>query len=125
VKLHAIFLRDGCTLPDKFILRQERFCLDWMLVEGFAALTLDAKIRTAGWHFMWMVGSSVRRGCGRTREGAFHHALERALKITPSQFNSSELNSYEVKRYIGFYMARVTLQPRQIQQQTTLHIALA
>ena len=110
---------------DEVALRQERFCLGWMLVKGFAALTLDAKIRTAGWHFMWMVACSVRHGCGRTREGVFHHTLEHALKITPSQFNSSELNSYKVKRYLGFYLARVTLQPRQIQQQATLQIAVA
>jgi hypothetical protein len=115
VKLHAIFLRDECALPDKFIVRQERFCLDWMLVEGFAALTLDAKIRSAGWHFMCMLGSSVRHGCGRTREGALHHALERALKVTARQFNASELDSIQARKYLGFYVAKVVLQPRLIQ----------
>ena len=120
MKLHAIFLRDECALPDKFVLRQERFCRDWMLVEGFAALALDAKIRSAGWHFMWMLGSSSRRGCGRTREGALHHALERALKVTAKQFNASELDSYQARKYPGFYVAKVILHPRRIQLQASV-----
>jgi hypothetical protein len=41
VKLHAIFLRDKCALPSEFVLHQERFCLEWMLVESFAALILQ------------------------------------------------------------------------------------
>jgi hypothetical protein len=115
VKLHAIFLRDGCTLPDKFVLHQERYCRDWMLVEGFAALTLDSKIRGAGWHFVWRLGSSARRGCGRTREGALRHALKRALKVTEKQFNASELDSIQARKYLGFYVVKVVLQPRLIQ----------
>ncbi len=116
MKQHAIFLREGCTLPDRFALKQERFCLGWMLIEGLAAVTLDAKIRGAGWHFMCLIGSNSRRGCGRTREGAIRRALERALKITPGRFNASELDSCQVKRYPGFHMARVILQPRRIQR---------
>ena len=123
MKLHAIFLREGCTLPDRFVLQKERFCQNWMLVEGLAALTLDAKIRNAGWHFMWMMGSNCRRGCGRTREGAIHQALERALKVTAKQFNASELDSFQVKKYPGFYLAKVILQPRRIQQQAAIEMA--
>jgi hypothetical protein len=125
VKAHAIFLRAGCALPDRFFLQQERFCQDWMLVEGLAAVTLDAKIRGAGWHFMWMLGSNCRRGCGRTREGAIHQALERALKTIARQFNASELDSFLVKKYLGFHIAKVTLHPRQIQKQTSLQVANA
>lgn len=123
MKLHAIFLREGCTLPDRFALQQEWFCQDWMLVEGLAAVTLDAKIRSAGWHFVWILGPNARRGCGRTREGAIHRALERALKLTARQFNASELDSFLVKKYPGFYMAKVILHPRRIQRQTLLDIA--
>jgi hypothetical protein len=115
VKLHAIFLRDECTLPERFVPHQEQFCRDWMLVEGFAALTFDSKIRGAGWHFMWRLGSSARRGCGRTREGALHHALKRALKVTEKQFNASELDSIQARKYPGFYVVKVVLQPRLIQ----------
>ena len=50
-----------------------------MLVDDLTAVALDAKIRNAGWHFMWMVGSCCRRGCGWTHEEAVHQALERAL----------------------------------------------
>lgn len=123
MKLHAIFLREGCVLPDRFALQQEWFCQHWMLVEGLEAVTLDAKIRSVGWHFMWMLGSNGRHGCGRTRDGAIHRALERALKVTSRQFNASELDSYRVKKYLGFHIAKVILCPRQIQQRTSLEIA--
>jgi len=93
-----------------------------MLIEGFAAVALDARIRSAGWHFMWLVGSYSRWGFGSTREKAIRSALERALKITAKRFNSSELDSFQVKRFPGFHIAKVVLQPRQIQQQASLDL---
>lgn len=117
-----MFLREACTLPDQFVLHQERFCQNWMLVEDLDAAALDAKIRSAGWHFMWMLGSNCRRGCGRTPDGAVHRALERALKMTARKCNASELDSFLVKKYPGFYIAKVTLHPRRIQHLTSLDI---
>ncbi len=120
MKLHAIFLREGCTLPDRFVLRQERFCRNWTKVEDLTALALDARIRRVGWHFMWLLGSCCRRGCGWTRDGAVHQALERALNKTSEQYNASELDSVVVKKYPGFFIAKVILHPCVIQHQTSL-----
>ena len=120
MKQNAVFLREDCTLPDRFVLRQERFCQNWTRVEDLTALALDARIRSAGWHFMWLLGSCCRRGCGWNRDGAVHQALERALKKTSEQFNASELDSVVVKKYPGFFMAKVILRPRVIQQLTSL-----
>jgi hypothetical protein len=91
-----------------------------MLVDDLTAVALDAKIRNAGWHFMWMVGSCCRRGCGWTHEEAVHQALERALNKTSEQFNASELESVVIKKYLGFFWAKVILHPRLIQQLTSL-----
>jgi hypothetical protein len=91
-----------------------------MLVKGFSAVAFEARIRNAGWHFMWIVGSHSRRGFGRTREKAVRCALERALKVTAKRFNSAELDSFQIRRFYSFHMAKVILQPRQIQQQTLL-----
>jgi len=120
VNPHAMFLREGCALPDRLALRQEQFCDKWMLVEGLTARALDTEIRAADWHFMWMVGSCCRRGCGWTAAGAEHQALERALGKIGEQYNASELDSVVIKKYPGFFMAKVMLHPRQIQQLTSL-----
>ena len=115
-----MFLRDTCALPDRFALSQEQFCEKWMVVEGLTAKALDTKIRGAGWHFMWMVGSSSRRGFGWTAEEAEQQALERALRKQSEQYNASELDSVVIKKYPGFFMAKVILHPRLIQQLTSL-----
>lgn len=115
-----MFLREACMLPEGFFLRQERFCQNWMLVEDLTASALDAKIRGAGWHFMWMMGSCCRKGWSWTQDGAVHQALERALNTTAARFNASELDSCVVKKFPGFFIAKVTLLPRLIQHLTSL-----
>lgn len=115
-----MFLREACALPSQFVLRQELFCPSWMLVEDLTAIALDAKIRSVGWHFMWMTGTASRRGFGWTSEEAIHQALVRALGNTAKQFNASELESFLVSKFLGFYMAKVIVHPRQIQQLTSL-----
>jgi hypothetical protein len=115
-----MFLREACTLPDGFVLRQERFSPDWMLVADLTAVALDAKIRSAGWHFMWMMGSHCRCGFGWTEEGAVRQALERALNKMATQFNASELDSLVIRKYLGFSIAKAVLLPRLIQHLTSL-----
>ena len=117
---HVMFLRETCALPDRFDLRQERFCDRWMQVDGLTACALDAKVRRAGWHFMWMVGSCCRRGLGWTEDRAVRQAVGRALHNTSEQLNAAELDSVVVKKYPGFFLAKATLHPRQIQQSASL-----
>ena len=91
-----------------------------MLVEEIMASVFDTMIRQAGWHFVWMRGSCSRRGFGLTQDGATHRALTHALKTVPKRFNAVEFDSVQIAKYPGFYVANVTLHPRQIQQYTSL-----
>lgn len=125
MKPHAMFLRESCSLPDGFILPRDRFCPNWTLVDDLTATAVDARIRRAGWHFMWMLGSCCRHGCGWTQKAAVHHALERALNRTASQFNASELDSFAVRKIFGIFMAKVVLHPRLIQHRTSLDTPIA
>ena len=93
---------------------------DWTLVEELPALVFDRMIRQAGWHFMWMQGACSRRGFGLTRDDAADRALTRALKGIAKRFNAAELDSVLDTKYPGFRVAHITLQPRQIQQHTSL-----
>jgi hypothetical protein len=120
VKLHSVFLRAGCILPERVTPRQRTFAEHWILVEEIAAPVFDTMIRQAGWHFIWLAGGCSRRGCARTQEAAIDHALARALKAGTRHCNAAELESLEVMRFPGFHVAHVTVQPRQIQKHASL-----
>jgi hypothetical protein len=122
--LHSIFLRNGCTLPDRVDPQREPFCDNWAHVEKIEASDFDVMIRRAGWHFMWVQGSCSRKGYGRTEESAIHRALARSLRGITRRFNAAEFDSLRITRFPGFYVAKVTMEARQIQQNTSLDVAI-
>jgi len=120
VNLPAIFLRIGTVLPDNVDFVQTSFCEGWMAVEAAAVNTMDRVIRQAGWHFVWLVESAAGMAAGLSEEAARNHAAVLALSRISARFNGAELGHVKVPRYPGFYVTRVTLHTRQIQQQTSL-----
>lgn len=124
MKRHSVFLRKGCDLPPYFDLAQQPCADGWMLVEEIEAPVLDTVIRHAGWHFVCLQGLYSRSGVGLSRDEAVHLALLRALKGLKMRFNAAELESVQVSSYPVFHIAKVTLQPRYIQQHTSLEMAL-
>jgi hypothetical protein len=121
VKINAVFLRDECTLPSQFNLRQEPFSRRWAEVIGTGSSELDTAIRGVGWHFMWLADSYSSQALGRTAEAAIHRALAHALPWVNQRFNAAELDSVHVMNFPGFRIARVTVQARQIQSQASLN----
>jgi hypothetical protein len=119
---HSIFLRSGCTLPDRVDPLGKPFCDDWAQVETVEASDLDVMIRRAGWHFMWVRRSCSRRGYGLTEQSATQRALARALRGIARRFNAAEFDSLRIMRFPGSYIANVTMKARQIQQNTSLDI---
>jgi hypothetical protein len=117
---HAMFLRIGIILPQPFDLRQTPFCAGWTEATDNLVAELDARVRKAGWHFVWIEGSHASRGLGRSPETATHRALVRALKKVKGRFNAAELGSIAITSLLGFQMARVTIHARQIQEATSL-----
>ena len=89
-------------------------------MDEIPASVFDTMIRQAGWHFMWILRPSARRGIGITREAATDRALTRALRGIATRFNAAELDSIRVRKYPGFYIAKITLQSRQVQEHTAL-----
>jgi hypothetical protein len=118
--LHTMFLRKECSLPDHICLPQEAVGDSWVKVTEICASALDLMIRQAGWHFMYVQGSSSRTSVGLTYDGAIQQALLSALKGIASRFNAAELESVHMSKYPGFHIAKVTLQPRKIQHHTAL-----
>jgi hypothetical protein len=120
--LHSIFLRSGCMLPDRVDPPRGPFCDNWAHVEKIEASDFDVMIRKAGWHFMWVQGSCTRSGYAQSEENAIHRALASALRGINKRFNAAEFDSLRISRYPGFYVANVTMEARQIQQNTSLDV---
>jgi hypothetical protein len=123
VNSHSVFLRDGCVLPERLDPVCDPVFENWSLVAEITAPVLDIMIRRMGWHFLCVLRPFCRKGIGRTEEDATRRALESALRHLATQYNAAELISVLPRRYPGFYIAAVTLQPRQIQHFTSLEIA--
>ncbi len=111
-------------MPAHFDLALQPCADNWMLVEEIEAPVLDTMIRHAGWHFVCLQGSYSRSGVGLSGDEAIHHALARTLKGLKMRFNAAELESVHVSTYPVFHIAKVTVQPRHIQQHTSLEIAV-
>jgi len=122
MKLHSVFLRSNCTLPSYLDPLREPFGSSWTHVQELTAPVFDTMIRHAGWHYICVDGTRSRRGLGVTRDDATDRAIARALGVVTGQCNAAELDFVQVTKYPGFHVARVTIQPRQIQQFTSLGI---
>jgi len=123
VKRHSVYLRNGCTLPDRLNRLLEPLGDYWAMVKEIPAPVFDTMIRRAGWHFIWMQGSCSRRGFGLTQEDAAHRALARALRGVAKNFDAAELDFILVTKCSALHIANVKLQPRQIQFSASLDIA--
>ena len=122
LKLHSVFLRTSCILPQNLDPLRAPFGDNWTHVEEIGTPVFDTMVRHAGWHFICVQGTFSRRGFGVTRDDATHRAVVRALMVVTRQHNAAELDSVQVTKYPGFHVARATVQARQIQQHTLLGI---
>lgn len=120
MKPDAMFLRRGCVLPDGLDLRQERFSDAWMSIEDTTSTVLDARVRSSGWHFMWLDDACSSTAIGRTAASAIGKAAVGALARVKGRFNAAEVDSIKVSKYPGFQIARIALHSRHIQQQASL-----
>ena len=119
---HSVFLRVDCVLPDRLDPLRKPVGDRWTLVEEITASVFDTMIRQKGWHFEWVDRPCCRKGYGFDEEDATQRALVRALNRVAGRFNAAELIDVQVKKVLGFHIACVTVQPRQIQQFTWLEI---
>jgi len=116
----SLFLRFGSVLPRACIVRGVTVCDGWTSVDSESSDELDACVRAAGWHFMWLKLISARMGIGFTSDMAVSKAKFAALHGLNARFNAAELITVTVKKYLGFYVARVKLTSRHIQECPSL-----
>jgi hypothetical protein len=117
---HSVFLLEDCILPIRLDSHREPAGNGWAVVEDIASPVFDSMIRQAGWHFTRINGTCARRGFGKTEQSASGRALTRALDRVASRWNAAELDSVRDAQCLGFHIVTITVQPRQIQQRTSL-----
>ncbi len=120
---HSVFLRNKCILPAPLDPLTEPVSEHWSRVEEITAPVFETMIRQRGWHFMPVDNLCARKGLGLTEDAAIERALLRTLNRIAGRFNAAEFIAAGATKYPGFYIASVTLQPRQLQQYTWLEIA--
>jgi hypothetical protein len=120
---HSVFLRKKCDLPEPLDPLTEPVGEHWTRVEEISAPVFETMIRQKGWHFMPVDNLRTRKGFGLTKEGAVQRAVARALGAVAGRFNAAELIAVQARKYPGVHIAKVTVQPRQIQRYTWLEIA--
>jgi hypothetical protein len=123
LKLHCVFLRKECVLPNRLDPLREACGEHWSLLKEITAPIFDTMIREMGWHFLWVHRPCTRKGFGLTQEAATRRALGCALNGVARRFNASELINVKAGRFFGLHSITVTVQPRQIQQYTWLEVA--
>lgn len=123
MRLHSVFLRDDCMLPNSLDPLRHAFGEHWTWVQDIPSSVFDTMIRQAGWNYIWIVGCCSRRGCARRLDEAIERALARALGAVNRKFNAAEFDSVLVSKFLGFHIATVTLQRRRIQEPTALEAA--
>ena len=110
-------------LPDRLDPVREPVGEHWNLVEEIPANVLDTMIRRMGWHFLSVLRPYCRKAYGMTEANAERRALARSLSGIAREYNAAELIAVQAKRVLGIHVSKITMQPRHIQQLTSLEIA--
>lgn len=117
---HPLFLRFGIVLPDGCDVRGGESFGGWTSSEPIDAFEVDARVRAAGWHFMWLTHFSSRMAVGLTSETAIRKASLAALSGLNLQFNAAELISMTVRKLFGMHVVKVKIASRHIQECASL-----
>ncbi len=120
MKRGTVFFRSGSILPESLSLSREEACDGWMFAPSNSAQEVDAKVRMSGWHFMCLNLASLQVRAGLTPATAIENAMLSALDHLNERFTTAELTAVTVRKYPGFYVARVTLASRHIQECASL-----
>jgi hypothetical protein len=115
-----MLLRGRIALPDGIKLTTDEFREGWHFVRSVDARHLEMKIQTRGWSFIRITDAPLRSGVGDTSQEAIAGALKLTLRHVSKNFNAAEVEHIELTQYPWFFLARVSVNPFQIQQNAVL-----
>jgi hypothetical protein len=116
----SVLIREGTSLPDELNLRLGKRC-GWNIPLGFNAFGFERRLAVAGWNYFFIVPSRRITRFGLSRETAVTRALNVALQqVEKEQFNSAEIISLEVRKWMGIYRVRLTVNARHVRNSPFL-----
>jgi len=119
---NTIFLREHIMLPEGVALVREIFCEGWSVLQSGDAPWLDKTIRGLGWNSTVLTRKYWKSGFAAGAQDAIHRAAQLALRKISKRFNAAEIGHVVVAKYLWFYLARVSISPRYIQESPFLGI---
>jgi hypothetical protein len=119
-----LLLRARIELPEGLKLATDEFREGWEFARIVNSYRLEKQIAAHGWNFIKVDNGQLRSGVGDTSQEAIANALNLALRRIGQNFNAAEVEHVELTQYPWFFLARVTVSPRRIQQGTELPLSI-
>jgi hypothetical protein len=117
----TIFVREGTELPQDARIESEPYIVEWRLVANLDGYGLDRKIHEAGANFFYHAGKVKAMTFGRDEQEMVRRAiLEILRKVNSEKFNSVEIITVAIHRFMGIPYASVSARPRHIQKGVLL-----
>jgi hypothetical protein len=117
---HTIFLREHIMLPEGIALAGEIICEGWVVLQSGGAPWLDKTIRGRGWNSNVLTRMYWRSGYANRAQDAIRKAAKLALRKVNKRFNAAEIGHIVVAKHLWFYLARVGIFYRYIQESPFL-----
>ena len=117
---HTIFLREHIMLPEGIALAGETICEGWVVLQSGDAPWLDKTIRGLGWNSNALTRMYWKSGFAICAQNAIRRAAQLALRKVNKRFNTAEIGHVAVAKHLWFYVARVGIFSRYIQESPFL-----
>ena len=109
-------------LPEGIALAGESICEGWVVLQSGDALWLDKTIRGLGWNSNVLTRMYWRSGYANRAQDAVlkRETAQLALRKVEKRFNAAEIGHIDVAKHLWFYVARVGIFSRYIQESPFL-----
>ena len=103
-------------MAELFQLETEPCLENWNLIKTLDGISLDGKIRAAGWNFFFMAAEVKVMFFGVLGTAKIQNALQRILaKVKQQHFNSLEVTGIVASHFLGVPCVTVTAHSRHMQ----------
>ena len=117
---HTIFLREHVILPQGIALAGETICEGWVVLQPSDALRFNETAQGVGCNFNVLTRMYWKTGYANHAQDAIRRAVQLILRKVAKRFNAAEIGHIVVDKHLWFYVARVGIFSRYIQESPFL-----
>jgi hypothetical protein len=117
VQVGTILMKEWPGMAQLLQLESEPCSGNWSLIKTLDGVSLDHKIRAAGWNFFFMAAEIKAMFFGVPGAAKIKNALQRILaKVKPQHFNGLEVTGIVSSHFLGVPCVTVSAHSRHMQQ---------